>query len=110
MLIQILISVLAAVAILGVTRNFKKGALSKGGLVLWILVWGAAVVLVWNPAVTNRVAGILGVGRGADAVFYLSIVVLFYMIFRLYGKLENLEHQLSELVKKIALKDLSDRR
>jgi len=106
MMIQILISILAVIALLGVARNFKKGALSKGGLVLWILVWGAAVVLVWNPAVTNHIAGILGVGRGADAVFYVSIAVIFYVMFRIYGKMENLEHQLSEIAKKFALKDL----
>ena|SRR3989338_9225655 len=105
MLIQIFISVLAVVALLGVVRRFRKGAISKAGLLLWVLIWIAAVVSVWNPAVTNLVAGFLGVGRGADAVFYISITALFYVIFRLHGRLENLEHQLSELVKKIALKD-----
>mgnify|MGYP001616927803 CR=1 FL=1 len=106
MLIQILISMLALVALWGVGQRFKRGALSRAGVVAWLLIWIVAIVAVWNPWITNRVAGFLGVGRGADAVFYVSIVALFYTIFRLYGKCENLEHQLSELVKKIALRDI----
>ena len=105
MLIQILISMLALVALWGVGQRFKRGALSRIGVVVWLMIWIAAIIAVWNPWITNRVAGFLGVGRGADAVLYVSVVALFYALFRLHGRLENLEHQLSELVKKIALKD-----
>ncbi len=110
MLIQIFITILAIVALFGVGRSFKKGAVSRIGLGFWIILWCAAIVLVWNPFSTNRLATLLGVGRGADAVFYVSVISLFYGVFRLYGKIENLEHQLSELVKKIALRDLDDRK
>jgi len=106
MLIQLLITLLAVVAFIGVVRRFIRGAVSRLGLFVWVIFWIAMGALVWNPNVTNSVAGFLGVGRGADAVLYVSIVVLFYAVFRLYGKSENLEHQLNELVKKIALKDI----
>ncbi len=105
MLIQILISIVALVALFGVGRRFKRGALSRAGMLAWLALWIMVGALVWIPEATNRVAGFLGVGRGADAVFYVSIIVFLYAIFKLYGKFENLEHQLSELVKKIALKD-----
>lgn len=106
MLIQILVTLLAVVALAGVLRRFNKGALSRAGLLFWLGFWFIVAGLVWIPQFTNRLAAWLGVGRGADAVFYISIVALFYAVFRLYGKLENLEQQLSELVKKIALRDL----
>ena len=106
MAIQIIISFVAAGALVGVVRRFNHAALSRSELLLWILLWGAAIVLVWNPNVTNFFADLLGVGRGADAIFYIAIVILFYAVFRLSGRLENIEHDLSELVKKIALKDL----
>lgn len=106
MIIQILISLLGLAAFGGTLRRFKRGTIGRVEFVLWTILWVAVVVLVWNPAVTNLIAGFLGVGRGADAVFYVSIVLLFFGLFRLYGRLENLEHKLSELVKKISLKDL----
>ena len=106
MMIQIGITVVTIVALIGVIIRFRKGALSPLGFFLWCTLWLSAAVAVWIPQVTNRIAGFLGVGRGADAVLYISSIVLFYTMFRLYGKLEHLEHQLSEMTKKIALRDL----
>lgn len=110
MLIQLLITTLALIALIGVVRRFKRGAVSRFGLIFWLILWLAVGALVWVPQLTNRGAAFLGVGRGADAVFYISIVALFYAVFRLYGKIENAEHQMNELVKKIALRDLNDRK
>lgn len=110
MTIQFLITIFAVLALIGVMRGFKRGTLSRVGVVIWMCTWIVAILAVWNPNVTNLFARVLGVGRGADAVLYVAIVILLYVIFKLYGKLENLEHQLSELVKKIALKDLDDRK
>jgi len=106
MLIQPFISFLALVALVGVFRRLKKGTITRVEFLVWVLLWLAVGILVWVPQITNIVAGLLGVGRGADAVFYVSIVVIFYILFRLYGKIENLEHQLSTMAKKIALKDI----
>lgn len=106
MLIQIFITLLAIAALLGAFIRFRKADIGRGEFLVWFILWAAVVALVWNPRATNVLASWLGVGRGADAVFYVSIILLFYAVFRLYGKLENLEHQLSELVKKIALRDL----
>lgn len=108
MLIQIVISILALAVLIGVVRRFKKGTVSRLGFLTWLLLWLAIGILVWIPQATNLVAVWLGVGRGADAVFYISIIVIFYALFRLHGKLENLEHQLSKMAKKIALKDIDD--
>lgn len=109
MIIQFLITALAIIALIGTARRFRRGALSRPGMLFWLIFWILVGGFVWIPQATNRVAAILGVGRGADAVFYIAIAGLFYTVFRLYGKLENLEHQLSELVKKVALRDLNDR-
>ncbi len=106
MVIQFIISFFSLVVLIGVVRRFVRGTLSRSGVIVWVGLWVAVGALVWIPQVINYIANILGVGRGADAILYISIVVLFYLLFRLHGRFENLEHQLSELVTKIALKDL----
>lgn len=110
MIIQIGIAIFALIALIGVTVRLRKGMISRASFMLWLTLWISIAAVVWVPQVTNRIAGLLGVGRGADAVLYISIVVLFYIIFRLYGRLEHLEHQLSEMAKKIALQDINDRK
>jgi hypothetical protein len=106
MLIQIFVTFLVIIAFGNIFFRFYKAHLGRNEFLFWLVFWLVVLILVWNPQMTNHLASFLGVGRGADAVFYLSIVLLFYIVFRLYAKLENLESKLSELVKKIALKDL----
>jgi hypothetical protein len=62
-----------------------------------------------TPNVTQWFAKLLGVGRGADAVFYLAIVALFYLNFRTESKFRKLQQQLTQLVRKIAI-DKADQR
>jgi len=63
---------------------------------------GVAVVVI-DPNLTQRVARVLGVGRGVDAVFYLTIVLLFYLVFRVHKRMRGLERQITELVRKLAI-------
>lgn len=106
MLIQILITALAVFALVRVLTRFRRSQSGRGEFVFWIVFWVGVIALVWNPSVTNILAAVLGVGRGADAMFYVAIILLFFVIFKLYGRIETLEHKLSELVKAIALKGL----
>ena len=57
------------------------------------------------PEFFGYVADILGVGRGVDALMYISIVVLFYLIYRLYAKVDTLERQITYIVREIAIRD-----
>jgi hypothetical protein len=75
------------------------GAFGWGGL--WLLISG----VVWLPNLTTTLARIVGVGRGADAMIYASIITLFYAVFRLYVKSEYLSHQITHLVRALSIKD-----
>ena len=110
MLIQILVTGLAAFAIGRTFARFRRSEAGRAEFFLWVLFWIAAIVFVWNPSVTNTLASLLGVGRGADAIFYVSLILLFSVVFKLYGRIETLEHKLSELVKAIALKNFGEAR
>ncbi len=70
---------------------------------LWLIFWLTAEVAVWIPDLTTKVANILGIGRGADLVFYLSITLLFYLIFRIYVKIEKIERDITKVVREDAL-------
>lgn len=75
------------------------GALSWG--IVWIIISG----VVWLPNLTNTLAHLVGVGRGADAMIYASIITLFYAVFRLYVKSEYLSHEITHLVRALSMKD-----
>ena len=82
-LIQVVVVVFALYAAVRTMARFRKGVISLVELLLWVGFWIAVGILVLIPEITQKLARILGVGRGADAIFYVSLVGLSYAFFRL---------------------------
>lgn len=76
-------------------------------LLLLLVLLGTAVVFILFPELTNRLANKLGVGRGADLVFYTSILLFWFVILKLYARLRKLEQIITTLVRKDALEETS---
>lgn len=81
----------------------KEGSMGWGMFIFWVLVWTLATVAVVKPELTQELANQVGIGRGVDTVVYVSIVVLFYLNFRLHVLVENLRHEITHLTREIAL-------
>lgn len=103
MVIQVFVSTIAILSLLAIVKRARRGAIRVAEAVGWGALWAGAIVVVWNPLVSNRLASWLGVGRGADAVMYSAMVIVLYTVLRLYARIETIEHGISELVKKTAL-------
>lgn len=103
LLIQILIVLFAIYALARTFVRFRKRTIALGELLLWSSFWFAVGLFVMAPGITQWFARLLGVGRGADAVFYVSIVALSYAFFRVYIRSRHLEQQLTLLVRRLAL-------
>lgn len=103
--IQFIIVALAAFAVGGAFRRYLRRELSLRRLLGWTVVWGGATVVVLVPTTSERLAAILGVGRGADVIIYLSVAALFYLQFRLFARVDRLERDITTLTRHAALKD-----
>lgn len=104
MIIQIILVVFFLFALLKVLSRFKIGELKGVETLSWSLFWIVAVVVVLNPNSTYILAKVLGVGRGVDAIIYLSLAVLFFLVFRIFVRLEKIERNLTKLTRQDALK------
>ena len=72
-------------------------------LLFWGVFWGITLVFIWLPTNTiDKVGQLFGVGRGIDVLVYLSIIFLFYYIFRQREKINKLEKEITKLVREIA--------
>ena len=103
---QILMTVFVIFALSRVILRFKEGKISIIAMFLWAILWVAVEIVIWIPDSSSQVAKILGIGRGADLIIYGSLVATFYLIFRIYVKLEDIERQITALTRKIALKNI----
>lgn len=104
-LIQIFIILFALFAISRTVLQFRRGALSLAWFMLWVLFWVLVAGVVFAPQTTDVLASFVGVGRGADVIIYFSIIALLYIVFRLFIKLEDVEQELTKLVRSLAIKE-----
>lgn len=103
MAIQIIITLVSLFIILKAITKLQKKEVHAQTFIVWALFWFGVIVLIWQPHLTDYLARFLQVTRGADAVFYLSLVIIFYMFFKLFIRLERIEQDITTLVREIAL-------
>lgn len=103
--IQILISVFVLFALARTFRQWRQRRLSHVWAFVWMLFWVGVAGMVFLPNTTQVFANVLGVGRGADLVIYVSLVALFYLQFKLFTKIESVEQEISRLVREVALRE-----
>ena len=71
-------------------------------MTVFLLIAAAAVAIVF-PDITQDAADVVGVGRGADLVLYLSIVAVLFVLLHYYTKFVELQRQLTAMVREVAI-------
>ncbi len=102
-LIQTILIIFFIYAALKVAGRWRAGELTLGVTLVWLLFWALAAIVVFLPDITFRLARFVGIGRGADLVVYVSLALLFFIVFRLTVKFEHLNRDITKLTRKLAL-------
>ena len=97
----LLITGVAFIAVYFYTR--LKNSLFDVFLLITLMV--TASIFILFPEVSNDLAHKLGVGRGADLVFYTSIIIFWFVILKLYARIRRLEQTITQLARKDALEE-----
>ncbi|NMB57389.1 DUF2304 domain-containing protein [Candidatus Beckwithbacteria bacterium] len=101
--IQILLFVAFLWPISRVWLRFKENTVKLGDFLFWTGFWLAGVFVIFYPDSLTYFAHLVGVGRGSDLAVYCALLILFYLIFRINVNMENVRHDISKLVREIAL-------
>ncbi len=83
----------------------RAGRLSLNAMIFWSLFWCAVAVVAVYPESASRVASFFGIGRGVDVLVYTSILVLFFLIFKLHVTLEAIRRDMTAIVRKDAVRE-----
>ena len=110
-LYQIIGTIIGLLAIFWALLRFREGKMSLGMISLWILIWIGVIYVSINPQSTNYLSLVVGIGRGLDVVLILGLFACFYLIFRMYTMIENMEKEITQLVRELAIQreDLKER-
>lgn len=82
----------------------KRQAISQNELTLWLTFWSLAALAIILIKQLDAWLIFLGFsGSGINFLIYLSVLILFYLLFRLRLRLAKLDANLTELVRQITL-------
>ena len=77
--------------------------------ILIFLFCAGAVFFILFPDTTTDIAQWMGVKRGINLVFYVTILFLFFLILKLYSRIRRLEKKFTDLVREKSLDSSEDR-
>jgi hypothetical protein len=95
----ILIALLAVLVFLYFAR--LRSRTSDGLLVA--VCFGVSALLVIRPTFATRIANLVGIGRGVDLIFYISIPGLALLVLVLFARTRDLNMKLTAVVRENAL-------
>lgn len=93
----------AGLLLLATVAAAGRRAINRRAAFAWSILWLATGVSIARPSLTIVVAHFLGIGRGADLVFYCAILAMFIGFFIIYVRLKRLDRQITILVRNAAL-------
>jgi hypothetical protein len=100
MIIRILL--LAGLAAIGWFVFLRRNKMPFHIVTVFALL-GAGGVAVVMPQTTDEVARLVGVGRGADLITYISIVAILFVLVHYYTKFVELQRNVTQLVRELAI-------
>lgn len=86
-----------------VLLRYKEKVFGGPGLMAWTAIWAVSAYFVLTPGKSDVVARYLGVSRGTDAVFSLAIILMAYLVYRLYASASYQQKIITKLVRELAL-------
>lgn len=75
--------------------------------IVWIVSLASlsGIAMALYPEITNDIARKLGVGRGADLLFYFWILISFFLIINVQLKLISVNQNMTEIVRALAIQN-----
>src|SRR3989344_1683338 len=103
LIIQVVGIVIALFSLLIVLIRFRKKQISLREFSLWGIFWIILSVFIVFPELMSRLARLVGVTRGVDAIVYFALILLFYLMFKINVRMEKMEQDITKIVKEEAL-------
>jgi hypothetical protein len=84
-------------------RNKRRSLRSA---LVWLVFWLTLATMAIIPnQISNEVAELLGFKSNVNAIIFVALGLLFLFVFYLSASLERMERKMTELVRKLALRE-----
>lgn len=97
--IQILLISGVVIIFVYYVSRFRNALIDLAALAIFA---GLGIFFILFPDYTNWIAKKLGVGRGADLLFYSCILFFLFIILKMFSRIQRLEDKLTEMIRRQA--------
>ena len=101
--IQIIAVLFALFAFTRVFLRLREKKLSLLEFLFWTFIWVGLVLVALLPGLFTSIANALGIQTGTGFITYLGLILLFYLLFRVYVKIDTLEQEITVLTREASL-------
>lgn len=105
MVFEIIILLFGIFAVSRSYLRYRERLLTLPIMIFWVSLWVLIVCAVFFKNWTSSISAFFGIGRGADFFLFAAILLLSYLCFRLYVKLEATRQDLTKLVRAISINE-----
>ena len=103
LLYSILFPIISILAILWFVYRYMKQKQSLITVILWTVLWMFVILFSIFPKASERFASLFGITRGLDFIIIAVFLVLFYITFGLFNKIDILNDEINKIVKEVAI-------
>ncbi len=103
--IQTFTFIIAAVVSAKLLFSYRMREISFTRFAGWLILWLLFVLFVFVPGLADKIASFSGVDRGTDMAFFGAFLMVFYILFKFFSRLEKLERNITTIVRELALRE-----
>lgn len=104
-LMQYILIGIAIIGFINLIRQLSQKKINISNSIKWFLLWLAMIVAAIDPNVTTKVANFFGIGRGVDFMMYAAFIFIFFLIFKILLRINQLDKNMTKIVNHLAVKD-----
>jgi small membrane protein len=108
--LQIVLLIFALFALSRVILRLKDNEITVKGFLFWGFIWVSVIIIAIIPDTITFISTYVGIGRGIDVAVYVSVTLLFYIVFKILVKIEKLQQEITSLTRAIAIKNVHNKK
>lgn len=108
LIFQIIATMFIVFALQRVNSRYKEARIPRSEVLVWVVFWIIVAAAIWYPRGTDIIANAIGISRGYELVVAVSLALLFFLVFKLFTHVHQLQTQMTELVRKLAIQQHHD--
>lgn len=89
-------------------KQKRQRTITASEFIFWIMFWVAAAAAIIFIKQLDELVVAWGFSSGINALLYLAVLFLFYLIFKMRLQIAKLDQNLTEMNRNLSLKDQED--